>query len=185
MRLQPATPPTPDPGVSGAADKYLPLCRACASWGEFVDWCDADANDRQPRPCSRCGRATWFEFRAERAANAAPPPVQPPGDGEEYRETLARQFHEAYERLAPSYGYQTRAETREVPWARLPAANKELMVHVVDVVAITAVSQARAEALREVLNEARSRTLLAGTIFLEWPERLASAVPGTPGEAKK
>lgn len=26
---------------------------------------------------------------------------------------LARQFHEAYERLAPSFGYETRAETRQ------------------------------------------------------------------------
>lgn len=26
---------------------------------------------------------------------------------------LARRFHEAYERLAPSFGYETRAETRE------------------------------------------------------------------------
>jgi hypothetical protein len=25
---------------------------------------------------------------------------------------LARRFHEAYERLAPSYGYETRTETR-------------------------------------------------------------------------
>ena len=27
-------------------------------------------------------------------------------------ETLARRFHEAYERLAPSFGYETRTETR-------------------------------------------------------------------------
>lgn len=28
-------------------------------------------------------------------------------------ERLARQFHEAYERLAPSFGYETRSETRD------------------------------------------------------------------------
>lgn len=28
-------------------------------------------------------------------------------------EALARRFHEAYERLAPSFGYETRKETRE------------------------------------------------------------------------
>ena len=28
-------------------------------------------------------------------------------------EDLARKFHEAYERLAPSFGYETRKETRE------------------------------------------------------------------------
>jgi hypothetical protein len=27
--------------------------------------------------------------------------------------TLAKQFHDTYERLAPSFGYETRAETRE------------------------------------------------------------------------
>ncbi len=27
--------------------------------------------------------------------------------------TLARRFHEAYERLAPAFGYETRPETRE------------------------------------------------------------------------
>jgi hypothetical protein len=28
-------------------------------------------------------------------------------------EALARRFHETYERLAPSFGYETRQETRE------------------------------------------------------------------------
>lgn len=27
--------------------------------------------------------------------------------------TLARRFHEAYERLAPAFGYETRQETRD------------------------------------------------------------------------
>ncbi|MBV9291583.1 MAG: hypothetical protein JO222_03970 [Frankiales bacterium] len=45
-------------------------------------------------------------------------------------EEIARAFHEAYERLAPMFGYATRVETR-VPWADVPAANRELMVAVV------------------------------------------------------
>lgn len=42
------------------------------------------------------------------SALTAPSPASA-GDGE----SLARQFHEAYERLAPQFGYETRAETRQ------------------------------------------------------------------------
>ena len=44
-------------------------------------------------------------------------------------EALARQFHEAYERLAPSFGYQTR-KASAVPWADVPEQNKTLMIAV-------------------------------------------------------
>lgn len=40
---------------------------------------------------------------------------------------IARAFHEAYERLAPDHGYQTR-ERSAVPWDDVPADNKRLMV---------------------------------------------------------
>jgi hypothetical protein len=46
-------------------------------------------------------------------------------------ETLARRFHEAYERLAPQFGYQTRRETA-VPWDEVPEQNKRLMIAVCD-----------------------------------------------------
>lgn len=36
-----------------------------------------------------------------------------PGNSDGGAETTARRFHEAYERLAPSFGYETRTETRE------------------------------------------------------------------------
>jgi hypothetical protein len=40
-------------------------------------------------------------------------------------ELLARRFHEAYERLAPTFGYETRASTREFdPYS----ANGKLMI---------------------------------------------------------
>ncbi len=42
---------------------------------------------------------------------------------------LARAFHEAYERLAPSYGYKTR-EASAVPWDLVPANNRALMTAV-------------------------------------------------------
>ncbi len=44
-------------------------------------------------------------------------------------ESLARLFHETYERLAPSFGYRTR-EASAVPWEDVPADNKALMIAV-------------------------------------------------------
>jgi hypothetical protein len=45
-------------------------------------------------------------------------------------EDVARKFHEAYEELAPSLGYETREESR-VPWDEVPGNNKALMIAVV------------------------------------------------------
>lgn len=45
-------------------------------------------------------------------------------------ERIAREFHAAYERLAPSHGYETREESR-TEWDALPAANRGLMVDTV------------------------------------------------------
>lgn len=44
-------------------------------------------------------------------------------------EALAQRFHETYERLAPSFGYETR-EASAKPWADVPDQNKRLMVAV-------------------------------------------------------
>lgn len=46
------------------------------------------------------------------------------------RENVARAFHEAYERLAPEHGYQTRPESA-VPWDDVPESNRALMTAVV------------------------------------------------------
>lgn len=43
---------------------------------------------------------------------------------------VAQKFHEAYERLAPAFGYETRKESAK-PWAEVPAQNRELMTAVV------------------------------------------------------
>lgn len=42
-------------------------------------------------------------------------------------EIIAQRFHEAYERLAPSYGYRTR-EASAVPWEQVPEQNRALMI---------------------------------------------------------
>lgn len=44
-------------------------------------------------------------------------------------ESVAKAFHEAYERLAPQFGYETRPESA-VPWEKVPERNKRLMIAV-------------------------------------------------------
>lgn len=46
-----------------------------------------------------------------------------------HAEVLARQFHEAYERLAPLFGYETRLETRLFD---AESTNGKLMIAVCD-----------------------------------------------------
>lgn len=50
-------------------------------------------------------------------------------EARKYREAeeVAQAFHETYERLAPSMGYETRKGS-QVPWADVPADNKRLMI---------------------------------------------------------
>ena len=42
------------------------------------------------------------------------------------RKTVARRFHDIYERLAPLFGYRTRPESA-VPWEQVPEQNRALM----------------------------------------------------------
>ncbi len=51
------------------------------------------------------------------------------------KETLARLFHENYERLAPEFGYRTREASR-VPW---PPPNADLMIATADAI-LTAIA---------------------------------------------
>lgn len=44
-------------------------------------------------------------------------------------EALARRFHETYEALAPTFGYETRRASA-VPWEDVPEQNKRLMIAV-------------------------------------------------------
>lgn len=52
-----------------------------------------------------------------------------PPDAPLTSERLAESFHEAYERLAPGHGYETR-EASAKPWADVPANNRALMTAV-------------------------------------------------------
>jgi hypothetical protein len=42
-------------------------------------------------------------------------------------EEIAQEFHEAYERLAPDFHYETRTESAK-PWKEVPESNRELMI---------------------------------------------------------
>lgn len=42
-------------------------------------------------------------------------------------EQVAREFHAAYERLAPGHGYETRQASAK-PWEEVPDNNRSLMV---------------------------------------------------------
>lgn len=70
-------------------------------------------------------KGEWYSIRLADALEAALASrlSTPPADAE----ALARRFHEAYERLAPEFGYKTR-EASAVPWAEVPEANKRLMI---------------------------------------------------------
>jgi hypothetical protein len=44
-------------------------------------------------------------------------------------EQLAQRFHETYERLAPTFAYETRPDSA-VPWEEVPPRNRALMIAV-------------------------------------------------------
>ena len=50
-----------------------------------------------------------------------------PTDGRREAEFVAKKFHEAYERLAPEFGYTTRMSSAQ-PWEDVPEPNKSLMI---------------------------------------------------------
>ena len=59
---------------------------------------------------------------------------------------LPRKFHEAYERLAPTFGYETREDTKEFD---ADSSNGKLMGAVVNEVMTKALEDTREEAVRE------------------------------------
>lgn len=61
-------------------------------------------------------------------------------------EAVARAFHEAYEELAPRFGYETREDSR-TEWENVPPTNRALMQATVAMIA-----QESPELLRAVLD---------------------------------
>lgn len=50
-----------------------------------------------------------------------------PAEAATEAEAIARAFHEAYERWAPAFAYETR-EASAVPWDDVPVSNRLLMI---------------------------------------------------------
>jgi hypothetical protein len=98
---------------------------------------------------------------------------------------LARAFHEAYERLAPSFGYETRRESA-APWESVPDQNRALMTAVcAEVMAPLLASReaaARAGAVEDAARECE-RDAMGWTEEYRATEIEAAkdAIPGHPG----
>jgi hypothetical protein len=88
-------------------------------------------------------------------------------------EDLARQFHEAYERLAPSFGYETRPDSA-VPWEKVPEKNRRLMTAVCGEVMATALA-ARSDARDRELYEQGEELSAARRALLTESAALAAA----------
>lgn len=113
--------------ITEASDKPVAL----KSW-EVTDsaWSAFSAEEHMTN-----GVQAAYNAGMEDAINAANPTSQP---AEGVAELLARTFHEAYERLAPSFGYETRKESA-VDWDDVPEPNRSLMLAVAAEVAVVAI----------------------------------------------
>lgn len=84
-------------------------------------------------------------------------PTDEPTEADPYQ--VARLFHETYERLAPSFGYETR-KASAVQWDDVPEQNRRLMVAVADEVLRALVGGRSAAPTRDEWADA-ARELLA------------------------
>jgi len=75
----------------------------------------------------------------------AAPPVE-----QDRVEEIARQFHEAYERLAPKHGYETR-KASAVPWNEVPENNRMLMMAVVEEVVLPIIAELKKQIERQLI----------------------------------
>lgn len=80
----------------------------------------ADLDEEGARIVARANFVAGATWQAEQAAARGVAPDRDPAK-------IAQAFHEAYERLAPTFGYQTR-DASAVAWESVPEQNKTLMV---------------------------------------------------------
>jgi hypothetical protein len=98
---------------------------------------------------------------------------------------FAEAFHEAYERLAPAFGYVTRQETA-VPWDKLPDANRRLMEAVVTEVVSPILREVAARFFaieREVASDPENRWCRNALILAREGRRRADAMSQAPALA--
>lgn len=86
-------------------------------------------------PWDNSGKLRYEATEAALKAYEAAPETKTSVGDEQYVHTwphefqLAQWFHETYERLAPSFGYETRKDSAK-PWEEVPEKNKNLMTAV-------------------------------------------------------
>lgn len=106
-----------------------------SSTAEACRFCQATLTDKNctilptSKLCDLC-----FQHKTPQDIAAGPPPLAQAPVAEVPRHdpaSVAEAFHEAYERLAPDFGYKTREESAK-PWAEVPDQNKKLMEAVVN-----------------------------------------------------
>ena len=98
------------------------------------------------------------------------------GDRDREAARLAQAFHEAYERLAPSFGYETRKASAR-PWVEVPEPNRKLMEAVCAEVMVPLLAAERAAAtaacaahVEEHISRAVGRAWIAEEIRALSPE---------------
>ena len=83
---------------------------------------------------------------------------------------LAKQFHEAYERLAPSFGYKTR-KASAVPWEDVPENNRLLMQAVIKETVLARIEELEVlveDAYQEGWHTGRQSTNVDGDYTQDW-----------------
>ena len=86
-------------------------------------------------------------------------------------EQIAQAFHEAYERLAPDFGYKTR-EASAKPWDDVPEQNRSLMIAVVQALIDSGVipgaaSRSDEDQIRAAMSEAMEHPGRVGTMVAD------------------
>jgi hypothetical protein len=72
-------------------------------------------------------------------------------------EMVAREFHKAYETLAPHFGYKTRQDSA-VPWEEVPEVNRNLMMAVITELLSKGVITVNAEFIGKTLSGLNTAT---------------------------
>lgn len=100
-------------------------------------------------------------------------------------QAFAQKFHEAYERLAPTFGYQTR-EASAKPWTEVPENNRKLMVAVCQEVVADALTAAYAQGRRNEQDAIVKRVeVLVGKDSGNWNRAITYALEAIRAQAAR